>query len=137
MPVAPLTPTADTRKHFDLDLKFGQDGEQWLKMLGVSAAQMEVKRDSHTVRTGNLFFETQCSGKDSGINVTTADWWCSIADVDRKPVAVFIFATELLRQNLSRLIALGRIHKKHGIGDGGRVSGLLVPLTMTEELIQP
>lgn len=137
MPVTPLTPTADTRKHFDLDLKWGQAGERWLKLLGVSAAQMEVKRDSHCARTGNLFFETQCGDSDSGINVTHADYWCNIVDVAQKPVAVFIFATETLRRNLARLIESGSIHKKHGVGDGGRVSGLIVPMTMLEELVQP
>lgn len=137
MPVTPLTPTADTRKHFDLDLKFGQAGEQWLKLLGVDATQMEVKRDGHCVRTGNLFFETQCGDNDSGINVTHADYWCYIADTERTPVAVFIFATEVLRRNLDRLLTAGSIRKIKNIGDGGRVSGLLVPMTMIEELVQP
>lgn len=137
MPVTPLTQTADAKKHFDLDLKWGQDGEQWLKLLGRDAAQMEVKRDSKSVRTGNLFFETQCSGVDSGINVTHADYWCSIVDVASKPVAVLIFETETLRRNIARLLRLGFIHKKHNVGDGGHVSGLLIPMTMIEELVQP
>jgi len=37
--------------------------------------RIEVKADRVSHATGNLFIETKCSGKDSGINATEADEW--------------------------------------------------------------
>ena len=47
----------EIRKKFDLDLKYGQQGEQWLSILG-DEIQMEVKRERDCwLKTGNIYFE--------------------------------------------------------------------------------
>ena len=36
---------------------------------------VEVKRDAISHLTGNAFIETRCNGTESGLNITTADYW--------------------------------------------------------------
>ena len=67
---------------FDIDLKRGQDGEQFVaNILTGDRATVEVKRDFGTHRTGNLYVETHQLSRDgktwipSGIATSKADWW--------------------------------------------------------------
>jgi hypothetical protein len=38
--------------------------------------KVEVKSDRLSSKTGNFFIEFECRGKPSGLNATTADYWC-------------------------------------------------------------
>lgn len=40
-----------------------------------SSSLIEVKTDLRSAKTGNLFFEFQCNGKNSGLAATTSDKW--------------------------------------------------------------
>jgi hypothetical protein len=66
---------------FDLDLKFGQEGEALVKELHTSGKTVEVKTDRQWVRTNNLYIETECyhlsckCWEPSGLAVTKADYW--------------------------------------------------------------
>lgn len=111
---------------FDLDLKFGEEGEQWLMHLA-NERTLEVKRDRMWHKTGNVFFEVECNSKPSGINVTTADYFAYILTKDKKQIGVFIWETEHLREALKKAATEGLVKKIKG-GDGGRVTGLLVPV---------
>jgi hypothetical protein len=39
---------------------------------------IEIKWDKESDKTGNYFIETGFNGKDSGLDATTADWWCIV-----------------------------------------------------------
>lgn len=69
---------------FDLDLKFGQQGEQWLRTLGAPGGlKIEVKTErDQWFSTGNLVFEYRCRGKPSGVSTTEADFWVQILSKD-------------------------------------------------------
>lgn len=123
-------------KFFDRDLKFGQEGEQWLTLLA-DERRLEVKRERDKwVTTGNLFFEFHCRGKASGLAVTTADFWCHILSHDRRPIGVLIVDTPTLKANLKRLIDEGRAKTIKG-GDDNAAHGVLVPVAIIGELMKP
>jgi hypothetical protein len=54
--------------------------------------QYEVKSHEAHARTGNLYYEVSCRGKDSGLRVTTSDWWVDVCP----PTLVFISKPGLL-----------------------------------------
>lgn len=64
---------------FDLDLRFGQQGEVYVNHLLTSPIEtVEVKRDRKWSRTGNFYIEVECWSENnkswylSGINTTKA-----------------------------------------------------------------
>jgi hypothetical protein len=87
---------------FSKDLPAGKRGElmvrQWLEDAGARFVEScndkrfdlkvlwerpqhqtyEVKTDSYAYNTGNLFVEFKSRGKDSGLEVTEADWWVQV-----------------------------------------------------------
>jgi hypothetical protein len=70
----------DPRFDFTVDLEYGHGGEENLIMFfrAVEGGRVEVKADRY--RNGRMAVETQQNPagrgwKDSGINVTEADWW--------------------------------------------------------------
>lgn len=65
---------------------------------------LEVKRDKYLDRTGNICIEYASNGKDSGISVTTADFYLYMNDaMDR----VWMIETDYIRQ----LIADKKYHR--------------------------
>ena len=131
-----LSEPAAWSKHFDLDLKFGQEGEQWLKLLG-NEQKIEVKRERDTwAKTGNIFFELLHKGNPSGIAATTSQFWAHILSLNGVPQGVLIFSVPILKHNLRRLARCGSIRQIDG-GDGGGSTGYLVPLALSHELLKP
>ena len=75
----------DYQPHFDHDFSRGQVGEKLVDtfLSSLSGSRIETKTDYRVTETGNVYVETwQYSKPDasdkrqSGINVTTADFWC-------------------------------------------------------------
>ena len=70
---------------FDLDLKFGVEGETAVANL-LSIETVEVKRDARWKETGNLYIETECwynssqSWKPSGLSVTKASHYAFVLE---------------------------------------------------------
>jgi len=70
---------------WDLDLKFGQEGESTVANL-LSIETVEVKRDARWKETGNLYIETECwynasqSWKPSGLNVSKATHYAFVLE---------------------------------------------------------
>lgn len=119
---------------FDLDLKFGQQGEQWLTLLA-DERKIEVKRERDIWKTtGNICFEFRCSGKPSGIAVTQADYWAHILCFEGKQESVLLFRTELLRGRLREMMKRKELKIVNG-GDGERAEIILYPLTMINKLL--
>jgi hypothetical protein len=125
----------ESQKAFDLDLAFGQAGEQWLLMLGSDKTKIEVKTERGLwEKTGNLAFEYRCNGKPSGIAATKSEWWAHLLSRDGKPIGGFIFNVAKLKCKLRE----GYKSKKYRLvdgGDGNRASMILVPISQVYEFL--
>ena len=120
---------------FDLDLAFGQAGEEWLRHLldtqpfckscGESnglLVEVKTERDLwHS--TGNLFFEFEFKGKPSEIMGTQADWWIHLLTLDGNRRGALLLTVSTLRERLREMV-------KEGIGRvtvGGEAGGCWCP----------
>ena len=121
------------RAKFDLDLRFGEAGEQWLVWLA-EEAKIEVKRERDKwCGTGNLFFEYSSRGKPSGLSITEADYWVHILSLSGKNMGSFIFPVPALKKNLRSLLSRGIARKTRG-GDEDTSEGVVVPLRYVQHL---
>lgn len=110
-----------TNPAWDIAVEKGEAAEGTLAGL-LGECTIEVKRDSLAHVTGNVFVELHCKGRDSGLNVTTADWWAfAIDDTFGRIARIVLVPTDRLR-----LLALER-RTVYG-GDENRSFGALVPL---------
>lgn len=123
-------------KDFDAALAYGQAGEQWFLNLGAKAGDtVEVKRECFRWKqSGNLFFEHSCNGIKSGLAYTKANWWVHILDDEGETAMVFIFNVARARKALNRMVKEGKLRPAWGVGDGGRVNGYLLPISLAHEL---
>lgn len=70
---------------FDIDLKFGQQGEATVANI-LTIETVEVKRDKRWKHTGNLYIETECwynasqSWKASGLKVSKATHYAFVLE---------------------------------------------------------
>lgn len=62
---------------FKFDLEVGKTSEKLAAYL-ITGAKIEVKNDLRAHKTGNVFVEYMCRGKDSGILTSEADWYVFI-----------------------------------------------------------
>jgi hypothetical protein len=73
------------RSDFDIDLRYGQEGESYVKQL-LNIETIEVKRDKRWKNTGNLYIEVWCwsdNNKEwypSGLQVTKATHWAFVLE---------------------------------------------------------
>jgi len=70
---------------FDIDLEYGKQGEQYVEsgLRWLFTGKGEVKRDAVATRSGNLFLECLCKGRDgkwrrSGISTTESALWAHV-----------------------------------------------------------
>jgi hypothetical protein len=97
---------------WDIDLRFGQDGEKYVNNLLTNIETIEVKRDKRWIQTGNLFIETQCwSDKinkwyESGINASKATHWAFV--VEELVVILPIEKLKQVVQTYGRMIEMNR-----------------------------
>lgn len=134
------------RMVFDDDLEFGKQAETLVRdVLKVSGWQdtklneaadyatkkaydlinwrfkCEVKYDRKYETTGNIFIELSCSGIDSGVWATEAEYWVFVTHEGGWviPVRQLRFLLKHDRKNLGT-------HREYS-GDGGRVRGITYP----------
>lgn len=97
---------------WDIDLRFGQDGEKYVNNLLTNIETIEVKRDKRWIQTGNLFIETQCwSDKinkwyESVINASKATHWAFV--VEELVVILPIEKLKQVVQTYGRMIEMNR-----------------------------
>ncbi|ANH49316.1 hypothetical protein uvFWCGRAMDCOMC403_052 [Freshwater phage uvFW-CGR-AMD-COM-C403] len=71
---------------FDLDFRFGQEGEALVNQLLTEGGTIEVKRDRKWWSTNNLYIEVECwyqrsqSWEPSGLSVTKAAYWAFVLE---------------------------------------------------------
>jgi hypothetical protein len=89
---------------FDADLSRGKWGENALvDILRLNGDLIEVKTDYKWQDTGNIFVETECwyrndgKIKESGLNVSTAQWYAFVLRVRNNAPVIKIIPTTLLR----------------------------------------
>jgi hypothetical protein len=106
-----------SRSDWDLDLRFGQEGEVVVNSLLTAPIEtVEVKRDRRWIETGNLYIETECWSDvlscwyASGITTSKASHWSFVledtvliipTDSVRKAIAVFGMKREMNRPEYS------------------------------------
>lgn len=86
------------RSDFDLDLRYGQEGESYIKSL-LNIETVEVKRDKRWKNTGNLYIEVWCWSENnqgwypSGLQTSTATHWAFVLE----EMAVIVPVAQLLQ----------------------------------------
>lgn len=93
--------------NFDVDFARGKIGEDLVSGLPemIRDGKVEVKTDSRAVETGNFYVETwqrniySMQWKQSGINVTTADYWAFVVP---QTMSMFVVSTTNLRELLEK-----------------------------------
>lgn len=114
---------------FDLDLKFGQQGEQWLKMLGTAGGlKIEVKTErDQWAKTGNIVFEYRCRGKASGVSTTEADFWVCLLSLEGSIVGMYGWHTVQLRAFLRDVVATpSKYNARVVMGGDDKVSEMII-----------
>ena len=86
------------RSDFDLDLRYGQEGESYIKSL-LNIETVEVKRDKRWKNTGNLYIEVWCWSDNnqewypSGLQTSKATHWAFVLE----EMAVIVPVAQLLQ----------------------------------------
>ena len=113
---------------FDVDLEFGNIGEQYVQEIFDGNCWVEVKTERDIwKKTGNLFIEYKCRGKLSGISVSKASTWVYCFYYKGKIEFSLIFNIEQLKEKIKKLHTLGIAKKVKG-GDDNLSEGLLIPI---------
>ena len=111
------------QKNFDIDLRFGNDGESVVLSLLNGGQKIEVKTDRLAHLTGNIAVEFRYKGYPSGISTTEADYWAFVLFNHLR--IIFIKINEL-KAIARECYKEGKI--KNG-GDNNRSEMVLIPLT--------
>jgi hypothetical protein len=121
--------TKDFNPHFDVDFARGLLGENLVADL--AGMTVEVKTDYLAWKTGNFYIETwQYRADDasdkrmSGINVTTADYWCFAGPAGR---GLIFIKTEDLKQIIRDTDPL-KVHQRVANDYSNASIGRLVPV---------
>ena len=93
-------------KKFDLDLKFGHFGEDFVRDLQNGNTMIEVKTERDIWKTtGNIAIEIRCNGRPSGISTTGSAIWIHLLSYKDKIEGGFILPVPLLKARIKELIA--------------------------------
>jgi len=114
----------DYNNDFRYDLEVGRKYEtQLTELIG---SKIEVKRDFHCLRTGNIFVEYESRNKLSGISTTHAEYWCYWLSDDH----CILIKTDTLKQMCRKYLNTSRDILG---GDSNTSKGILLP---TKEFIE-
>ena len=117
-------------KGFDLDLKFGKMGEDFVADVFEGNSKVEVKTERDIWKyTGNIVFEINCKGKPSGISKTKADYWAHILTYKDEIKSVLLFPVPVLKKQLKHLLAKNLVKIVNG-GENNDSELIIVPLNL-------
>ena len=120
--------TYDEMKKFDLDLKFGLLGEDFVKDMQNGNNKIEVKTERDIWKnTGNIAIEIRCNSVPSGISTTCSSVWVHLLSYKGKIEGGFIFNVELLREKIRNLHKEGKTNMVMG-GDFNASQMVLLPI---------
>ena len=115
-------------KKFDLDLKFGHFGEDFVRDMQSGNTKIEVKTERDIwKKTGNIAIEIRCNNVPSGISTTGSSIWIHLLSYKGKIEGGFIFNVELLREKIRNLHKEGKTNMVMG-GDFNASQMVLLPI---------
>lgn len=113
---------------FKFDLLRGKSGEELVaKIFSVPPDKIEVKKDSLTHKTGNLFVEFECRNQPSGISTSHADYWVFL--IEKTYIIIFVKTSYL-----KKLCAKYKNNIVNG-GDSNTSNGYLIPMAELHQKI--
>ena len=116
-------------KKFDIDLEFGQMGEEFVRDLQNGNNKIEVKTERDIWKTtGNIAVEIRCSGKPSGVSTTGSNIWIHLLCYKGKIEGGYIFSVDYLKQKIIDLKKEGKLKLVMG-GDFNASQMALIPRT--------
>ena len=118
-------------KKFDLDLKFGHFGEDFVRDMQSGNTKIEVKTERDIWKnTGNIAIEIRCNSVPSGISTTGSSVWIHLLSYKDKIEGGFIFDVEILKAKIKKLVE----EKKAKIVMGGDFDASQMVLLPIKEL---
>ena len=115
-------------KKFDLDLKFGHFGEDFVRDMQKGNTKIEVKTERDIWKsTGNIAIEIRCNGVPIGLSTTVSEVWVHLLCYGGKIVGGFIFNVVDLKEKVSRLYKEGKARIVMG-GDFDGSQMVLLPI---------
>jgi len=121
-------PNIEELKKFDIDLAFGEKGEEFVRDVLQGNGKVEVKTERDKWEgTGNIAIEIRCNGKLSGLSATESKTWVHLLSVNDKIRGGFIFDTDYLKDIVKSLVKDGKAKVTMG-GDFNSSQMVLLPI---------
>ena len=120
--------TEEYAKGFDLDLKFGKLGEDFVKDIQDGNNKIEVKTERDIWKTtGNIAIEMRYKGSPSGISTTESNLWVHLLSHKGVIEGGFMFNVDLLKEKIKKLHKSGDLKMVMG-GDDNMTQMALLPI---------
>ena len=120
--------TEEYAKGFDLDLRFGKLGEDFVKDMQVGNKKIEVKTERDIWKTtGNIAIEMRYKGSPSGISTTESNLWVHLLSYKGVIEGGFMFNVDLLKEKIKKLHKEGDLKMVMG-GDDNMSQMALLPI---------
>ena len=120
--------TEEYSKGFDLDLKFGKLGEDFVKDMQVGNKKIEVKTERDIWKTtGNIAIELRYRGNPSGLSTTESSVWVHLLSHNGVIEGGFMFKVDLLKEKIKKLHKSGGLKMVMG-GDDNMSQMALLPI---------
>ena len=120
--------TEEYAKGFDLDLKFGKLGEDFVKDIQDGNNKIEVKTERDIWKTtGNIAIEMRYKGSPSGISTTESNLWVHLLSYKGVIEGGFMFNVDLLKEKIKKLHKEGDLKMVMG-GDDNMSQMALLPI---------
>ena len=121
-------PNIEELKKFDIDLAFGEKGEEFVKNVLQGNGKIEVKTERDKWEgTGNIAIEIRCNGKLSGLSATESKTWVHLLSVNDEIRGGFIVNTDYLKRIVKSLVKDGKAKVTMG-GDFNASQMVLLPI---------
>ena len=115
-------------KKFDLDLKFGHFGEDFVRDMQDGNYKTEVKTERDKWKdTGNLAIEIRYNGEPSGISTTAAQLWVHNFSYNNKILFTLTFRVSWLKERIRKLLKEKKARLTMG-GDFKASQLVLIPI---------
>ncbi len=115
-------------KEFDLDLKFGKMGEEFVQGVLEGNSKIEIKTERDKWKdTGNIAIEIRCNGKPSGLTTTEASAWVHLLSYKDDILGGFILNVKKLKERIKELNEQKKVKIVMG-GDDNASQLVLVPI---------
>ncbi len=120
--------TEEYAKGFDLDLKFGKLGEDFVRDMQLGNEKIEVKTERDIWKTtGNIAIEIRYKGQPSGLSTTESNVWVHLLSYKGVIEGGFLFKVDLLKEKIKKLFNDGEVKMTMG-GDDNLSQMVLLPI---------